>query len=98
MLCAVYGRLGRIGLHAVEILGGRSRRFDFLGYRFSAAGLAVAGQTVERCMAKVSQLDEHGAATRRIGIDVQRWEQWVRAGLRGGNRALERWGGADSVS
>ena len=49
-------------------------------------------------MAKVSQLDEHGAATRRIGIDVQRWEQWVRAGLRGGNRALERWGGADSVS
>lgn len=56
---------------AVEISGGHSRGFDFLGYRFSAAGLAVARQTVERCMAKVSQLDERGTAARRIGIDVQ---------------------------
>jgi hypothetical protein len=55
----------------VEISGGHSRGFDFLGYRFSAAGLAVARQTVERCMAKLSQLDERGTAARRIGIDVQ---------------------------
>ena len=37
------------------------RGFDFLGYRFFAAGLAIARQTVERYAENVSRLYEHGA-------------------------------------
>ena len=65
------------------IIGRIARGFDFLGYRFSSAGLAVARQTVERCVARISQLYEQGAAASRIGAYVQRWERWVRAGLGG---------------
>ena len=66
------------------IIGRIARGFDFLGYRFSAAGLAVARQTVERCAARMSQLYEQGAAMSRIGDYVRRWARWVRAGLGGG--------------
>ena len=65
------------------IIGRIARGFDFLGYRFSSAGLAVARQTVERCVARISQLYEQGAAASRIGAYVQGWERWVRAGLGG---------------
>ena len=79
----------RVRQHPDKTLIGRiARGFDFLGYRFSAAGLAVARQTVERCVAKVSQLYEHGAARSRIGDYVRHWARWVRAGVRLGNRGV----------
>jgi len=49
------------------IIGRIARGFDFLGYRFSVAGLVVARQTVERCVVWLSQPDEQGAASSRIG-------------------------------
>jgi hypothetical protein len=65
------------------IIGRIARGFDFLGYRFTATGLAVAKQTVERCKEQVSRLYEQGAAASRIGTYLQRWQRWVRAGLAG---------------
>ena len=53
------------------------------GVSVSSAWLAVARQTVERCVARISQLYERGAAASRIGTYVQRWRHWVRAGLGG---------------
>ena len=44
--------------------------FDFLGYRFSSAGL-----TVERCVARLSRIYEQGAVASRIGTYVRRWER-----------------------
>ena len=74
----------RVRQHPDKTLIGRiARGFDFLGYWFSADGLAVARQTVERCVAKVSQLYEHGADAGRIGTYVRHWAWWVRAGLGG---------------
>ena len=71
----------RVRQHPDKTTIGRiARGFDFLGYRFSSAGLAVARQTVERCAARICLLYEQGAATSRIGDYVRRW---VRAGLRG---------------
>ena len=49
------------------IIGRIARGFDFLGYRFSAAGLAVARLKVERCTEHVSRLYKLGADVRRIG-------------------------------
>lgn len=69
----------RVRQHPDKTTIGRiARGFDFLGYRFSATRLTVA-----RCAARVSRLDEHGAALSRIGDYVRRWERWVRAGLAG---------------
>lgn len=65
------------------IIGIIARKFDFPGYRFSSAGLAVARETVERCVAPSFRLYEQGAAMSRIGDYVRRWERWVRAGLAG---------------
>ena len=51
----------RVAQHPDKTIIGRvARGFDFLGYRFSAAGLAIARQTVERCAEHVSRLYEHG--------------------------------------
>jgi hypothetical protein len=69
------------------IIGRLARGFDFLGYRFSAAGLVVARQTMERCVAQVSWLYEQGAAASRIGTYLQHWERWVKAGLAGTHAA-----------
>jgi RNA-directed DNA polymerase len=64
-------------------IGRIARGFDFLGYRFSAEGLAVAWQTVERCIEQMSRRYAQGADPCRIGTYLQRWERWVRAGLGG---------------
>lgn len=64
-------------------IGRISRGFDFLGYWFSPSGLAVAQQTVQRCLEKVSRLYEQGADDIRIGKYVRRWLQWVRSGVDG---------------
>lgn len=50
---------------------------------FSPSGLAVAQQTVQRCLEKVSRLYEQGADAIRIGKYVRRWLQWVRSGVDG---------------
>ena len=62
-------------------IGRIARGFDFLGYRFTGDGMAVARQTVERCRERVSRLYEQGADAIRIGTYLQRWARWVRAGL-----------------
>ncbi len=75
--------------------------FEFLGYRFSAAGLAgVAQATGERFVDRISRLYEQGADTVRIGLYVRRWRRWVEAGLRGhgldvptGITAMVAWAG-----
>jgi len=64
----------RVRQHPDKTTIGRiARGFDFLGYRFSTAGLAVAWQTVERCVARICLLYEQGAAMSRIGDYVRRW-------------------------
>jgi hypothetical protein len=63
-------------------IGRVSRGFDFLGYRFSSAGLVgVALQTVVRCVERMNRLYEQGADQVRIGDYVRRWCVWVRSGL-----------------
>jgi hypothetical protein len=42
-------------------------RFDFLVHRFSAVGLAVGRQTIERRVARMLQPDEQGAASSLSG-------------------------------
>ncbi len=64
-----------------SFIGRTSRGFDFLGYRFSPSGLAVALQTVERCLAKVYWLYEQGASVERIGEYLRHWWRWVRSGV-----------------
>src|SRR5271157_1708284 len=63
-------------------IGRVSRGFDFLGYAFTPAGLAVAPQTVERCVQRVSRLHEQGVDMIHIGTYVRRWQRWARSGLR----------------
>ena len=74
----------RVRQHPDKTSSGRIQRgFDFLGYHFSATGMAVARQTYERCAARMTRLYEQGAAISRIGVYVRRWERWVKAGLGG---------------
>jgi hypothetical protein len=63
-------------------LGRISRGFDFLGHAFQPAGLEVAPQAVERCVQRVSRLDEQGVDPIHIGTDVRRRLRWTRSGLR----------------
>jgi hypothetical protein len=54
-------------------IGRISRGFDFLGYRFSAAGLVgIAVQTVKRCVERMNRLYEQGADAVCIGNYVRR--------------------------
>ena len=64
-------------------IGPVARGFDFFGYRFTAQGLAVARQTVQRCREKASRLYEQGAALGRIGEYGGGGWRWVQAGLAG---------------
>ncbi len=78
-------------------IGRVSRGFDFLGYRFTLAGLEVAPRAVERCVERVSRLYglyERGVNLVHIGAYVRRWQRWARSGLRAlgeelSERALE---------
>lgn len=80
----------RVRQHPDKTSSGRIQRgFDFLGYHFSATGMAVARQTYERCAARMTRLYEQGAAISRIGAYVRRWERWVKAGLGGGGVAVQ---------
>ncbi len=55
--------------------------FDFLGYRISPHGLAVASGTVLKFVERMCRLYERGADTVRISNYVRRWLGWVRSGL-----------------
>ena len=57
-----------------NILIGRIRHgFDFLGCRFSPAGLGIARQTIDRFQARMARLYEQGTDACRIGQYAKRW-------------------------
>ncbi|NEO54369.1 MAG: hypothetical protein F6K54_15535 [Okeania sp. SIO3B5] len=62
-------------------IGRISKGFDFLGYWFSPHGLGVAKKTVERMMAKVTQLYEQGADDCRIESYLRHWWSLVGSGV-----------------
>jgi hypothetical protein len=70
-------------------IGRIARGFDFLGYFFSRAALALAPKTLERHAARWHRLYEQqkrktapaGAAV--LDAHVLRWQRWCRAGLDG---------------
>jgi Reverse transcriptase (RNA-dependent DNA polymerase) len=77
---AVNQVLGGLGLekHPDKTFIGRIERgFDFLGYHFSPAGLAVAKQTVATFIGKASRLYEQerraASAASPLGMYVRRW-------------------------
>ena len=64
----------RLEKHPDKTFVGRTgERFDFLGYRFTAAGLRLAAQTKQRFVERVTRLYEQGAAASRIGQYVRHW-------------------------
>jgi hypothetical protein len=74
--CPLSPRMGALCLHQLD-----ERGFDFLGYRFSSAGLAIAPQTIERFVARTARLYEQGADEIRIGQYAERWWRWIQAGV-----------------
>ena len=81
----------RVEKHPDKTFIGRiARGFDFLGYWFSPSGLGVAKNTVRRMLEKVSRLYEQGADTERIETYRSHWWRWVRSGVDGLFRAVER--------
>ncbi len=66
---------------AKTYIGRVGNGFDFLGYAFSPAGLGVAARSIGHLAAHVTQLYEQGADSCRIGDYVQRWWEWLEAGL-----------------
>ena len=59
--------------------------FDFLGYRFSREGLAVAPKTVEKFVVRARRLYERERGKPEgfplLGEYVRRWVGWAGAGL-----------------
>lgn len=70
----------------MTFIGRIERGFDFLGYTFSPAGLAVAETSAAKFVARAFRLYEQGpgeaCASTRLGSYVRRWGTWVSAGLR----------------
>jgi RNA-directed DNA polymerase len=67
-------------------IGRIERGFDFLGYRFSPAGLTVAKQTIANFIEKASRLyeQERGAVSAAVALEmyVRRWLRWAGGGIR----------------
>ena len=65
-------------------IGRIERGFDFLGYHFSPAGLAVAKQTITNFIEKASRLYEQerraASATSPLEMYVRRWLRWAEGG------------------
>ena len=68
-------------------IGRIERGFDFLGYHFGPAGLAVARETIRKFVERALRLyeQEPGDLSRVscFGAYVRRWRSWANAGLRG---------------
>ncbi|MBI1875496.1 MAG: hypothetical protein HYS05_16630 [Acidobacteria bacterium] len=66
-------------------IGKIERGFDFLGYHFSPAGVAVAKQTITNFIEKASRLYEQerraGRAAAALEMYVRRWVRWSRSGM-----------------
>jgi RNA-directed DNA polymerase len=66
-------------------IGRIEKGFDFLGYRFSRAGLSVAPATVDRFIAKAARLYEqercNPAGVPLLGPYVRRWLGWAGGGF-----------------
>jgi len=66
-------------------IGRIERGFDFLGYHFSPAGLAMAAKTIANYIEKASRLYEQKrgtvSAVAALGVYVRRWVGWAHAGL-----------------
>ncbi len=68
-------------------IGRIERGFDFLGYHFRPNRLSVAANTIENFVARAIRLYEQepgeACASARLGLYVERWVRWTRAGLAG---------------
>jgi hypothetical protein len=67
------------------VMGRIEKGFDFLGYHFSPEGLGVAKKTIENFVSRAIRLYEQepgeAIASARLGLYVQRWVSWTRAGI-----------------
>jgi hypothetical protein len=63
-------------------IGRISRGFDFLGDAFTPTGLEASPPAVERCVERMSQLDEPGVDLVHIGTYVRRRLWWASSGIR----------------
>src|SRR5437588_1237504 len=76
----------RLEKHPDKTFIGRIERgFDFLGYHFSPAGLAVAKKTVANFIEKASRLYEQKrravSAASPLEMYIRRWLKWAKAGV-----------------
>ena len=66
-------------------IGRAAKGFEFLGYRLSPQGLAVARPTWQRFAERAARLQERERAGRAppgsLGAYVRRWMRWTKAGL-----------------
>ena len=81
----------RLAKHPDKTFIGRIERgFDFLGYHFGPAGLAVARETLRKFVERALWLyeQEPGDLSRVSGFGayVRRWARWANAGLGGTRR------------
>jgi len=81
--------LGTLSLekhHDKTFIGRIERGFDFLGYHFGPAGLAVAKQTIANFVEKASRLYEQERSTvsaaTALEMYVRRWLRWAKGGMR----------------
>ena len=70
---------------AKTFIGRIERGFDFLGYHFSPAGLAVAKKTIANFIEKASRLYEQerrvGSTASTLEMYVRRWLRWAVSGV-----------------
>lgn len=72
----------KVEMHPGKTFIGRAHHgFDFLGYALAPGVIKVAHRTAEKCAERISRLYEQGADNIRVGRYIQRWKQWVAAGL-----------------
>lgn len=85
----IFSQLKLVQAPDKTLIGRIARGFDFLGYYFSRAALALAPKTLERHAIRRHRLYEQqrqaGAAQRAFVRDayVRRWQRWCEAGLNG---------------
>ncbi len=67
------------------LIGKVERGFDFLGYHFGIGGISIAKKTIDNFLSRMIRLYEQkpgeASASSRLGLYVQRWIRWSKAGL-----------------